>query len=190
VGTRFAIIRDLQDHAERGTLGLEDLGAYYLIHAQADFEKGLWWGSAPKLHSTAPKGRSLRDVQRILQHLNEIGFLKAFRRLGERGNYPVLINKYEPLIGAHRGQRLNAAATIDWQNPVWEVCALPDTVDDAHAAPFQYSVLSNQHPEGKTRRQKPAPADPRYQPFFDFAYKTFQVKYGGRAPTWAGKDRK
>jgi hypothetical protein len=120
---RFVVLRDLQDHTFAGKLGFAELGAYYLIHQQADFETGIWTGSAARLRATAPKGgESLRCVQRTLKHLTKIGFLKPFRKRAQRGNYPILINKYQPLVGPHRGMRLNAQKTTDWRNPVWENC--------------------------------------------------------------------
>jgi hypothetical protein len=39
-----------------------------------------------------------------------------------------------------------------------------------------------------SRRQKPAPGDLRFQPFFQFAYESFTVKHG-RKPLWLGKDK-
>ncbi len=39
-----------------------------------------------------------------------------------------------------------------------------------------------------SRRQKTAPGDLRFQPFFQLAYESFTVKHG-RKPLWLGKDR-
>ena len=39
-----------------------------------------------------------------------------------------------------------------------------------------------------SRRQKAAPGDSRFQPFFNFAFESFAVKHG-RKPLWQGKDR-
>jgi hypothetical protein len=187
---RFAIMRDLQDHLIAGKLNFFDLGIYTAIHWQADFKTGIWWGSAPKLHAIGPTGFSLRSVQRSIEKLTRIGFLKPFHKHGQRGNYPVLINKYLPLSGALRNFRLNAAASADWRSPKYEPCALRDTLHDTDGAPIQYSVSSNQESGG---RQKPAakpapPADPRFQPFFAFAFESFAVKHS-RKPLWQGKDR-
>lgn len=54
------------------------------------------------------------------------------------------------------------------------------------------SPSPSQHPNPK--KEKPAakptrPADPRYQPFVDFAHRTFEAKYGAK-PSWQGKDWK
>lgn len=40
----------------------------------------------------------------------------------------------------------------------------------------------------KPRRQKAAPGDPRFQPFFTFAFDSFNAKYQ-RKPLWRGKDQ-
>jgi len=122
-GGRFARMRDIQDHQLAGRLSLFDCGVYWTIHAQADYERGLWIGSAERIRATAPRGCSLRDVQRSLLHLTSLGWIKPFRVRGQRGNYPVLIARYEPLSGAHKGMRLNIDKTTDWRNPVWESCA-------------------------------------------------------------------
>jgi hypothetical protein len=80
----------------------------------------------------SPRGSNLRDIQRAIQRLAKIGFIRAFQLRGQRGNYRVLINKYEPEFGALRGKRLNAVASTSWQAPVYEACA----DDDAEDAPY------------------------------------------------------
>jgi hypothetical protein len=190
---RFAIMRDLQDHLIAGKISFFDLGIYTAIHWQADFKTGVWWGSAPKLHAIGPTGFSLRSVQRSIEKLTRIGFLKPFHKHGQRGNYPVLINKYLPLSGARRNFRLNAVESTDWRSPKYEPCAvddaLRDTLHDTDGAPIQYSASSKQ--ESGTKKNPAAkttpPPDPRFQPFAHFAYKTFEVKHGVK-PCWLGKD--
>jgi hypothetical protein len=152
---RFAIMRDLQDHLIAGRISALDVGIYTIIHWQTDFRTGLWWGSAPKVHATAPRGMSLRDVQRSMETLTAIGFLKPFRKHGQRGNCPVLLNKYLPLSGALKGMRLNAALSDDWRHPKYEPCALTDAQSDAQAAPIQYAVSSMQDENPSPRTVKP-----------------------------------
>jgi len=123
------IRRGLEPHLLSGRLGLIELGTYLLIHLQADFETGVWIGSAPRLLAAAPRGSNLRDIQRAIQRLAKIGFIRAFQLRGQRGNYRVLINKYEPEFGALRGKRLNAVASTSWQAPVYEACADDDAED-------------------------------------------------------------
>jgi hypothetical protein len=143
----FAIVRGgILDHLVAGRLGYPELGIYTVIHLQADFRTGIWWGSAPRLLATSPRGASIRDVQRWLQTLKRIRFLRPFHKHGERGNYPVLIDKYFVRIGALSGTRLNAWKSESWNHPCYESCALPVADDDAVtvalAAPS--SVFSSQ----------------------------------------------
>ena len=128
----YAILRSgILEHLVAGRLGYPELGAYATIHLQADFRTGIWWGSAPRLLATAPRGTSLRDVQRWMQTLTRIRFLRPFHRHGERGNYPVLIDKYDVKTGALRGMRLNAWRSESWEHPYYEFCALPVAEEDA-----------------------------------------------------------
>jgi hypothetical protein len=143
----FAIIRGgILDHLVSGKIGFFELGLYATIHLQADFKTGVWWGSSPKLLAAAPSGTSLRDVQRGLQTLVEIGFLRTFRIHGARGNYPVLIDKYDVRTGALSGTRLNAAKSESWRKPLYESCA--EAV--AEAAPS--SVFSIKKKSFKTKK--------------------------------------
>jgi hypothetical protein len=145
----FAKIRaGLEEHLVSGRIGFFEAGAYLAIHLQADFRTGVWIGSAPRLLATAPRGASLRSVQRALERLVEIQFLRVFHTLGSRGNYRVLIHKYEPQFGALRGKRLNAFASVNWRNPVYELVAErdaesdtePGAESDAEDAPYQESL--------------------------------------------------
>src|SRR5215470_2571744 len=90
------IRRGIQEHLVSGRIGVAEVGAYLIMHLQANFETGVWVGSAPRLLATAPRGRSLRDMQRAIERLAEISFIRVFHEQGQRGNYPVLIHKYEP----------------------------------------------------------------------------------------------
>jgi hypothetical protein len=140
-----AIRRGIEEHLLSGNLGFFEMGVYLVIHLQASFRTGVWTGSAPRLAATAPRGANVRDVQRALQRLEEIGFIRSFHQQGARGNYRVLIDKYEPTTGALKGKRLNAAKSGTWQRPHYEPRAVTASVnggeDEAdtgsEAAPYQ-----------------------------------------------------
>lgn len=153
----------LEDHLVSGSIGAFEAGVYLILHLQADFHTGIWTGSANRLLSTAPRGASLRDMQRALQRLGAIGFIRTFHRHGERGNYRVLINKYEPQFGALRGKRLNAEKSTSWQSPAYEPCALADAVTDAvtdaEDAPYQEVRVRT-----KTKKTPKASAQANHQP--------------------------
>jgi len=138
----FVMMRvGLQEHLVAGALSAFDVGVYLILHLQVDFRTGIWTGSAPRLLATAPRGTKLRNMQRALSRLSKIGFIKAFHQHGTRGNYRVLINKYEPTSGALKGKRLNAGRSDSLHTPVYEPCALSDSETDAdgvgEAAPYQ-----------------------------------------------------
>ena len=162
MNSAFCILRGgVLDHLITGRLGFFELGLYVIVHLQADFRTGIWWGSAPKLHASAPAGTSLREVQRGLQRLAKIGFLRPFHKHGARGNYPVLINKYDIKVGALKGKRLNAWESESWKNPRYAICtqsnAEPVTVPVAEAAPIQDSV-DRTHEKEKQQPSKTAQA--------------------------------
>jgi hypothetical protein len=170
------IRRGLQDHLFSGTLSVFDLGVYLILHLQADFHSGIWIGSAPRLMATAPRGTSLRDMQRALLRLAEIGFIKTFHKRGARGNYRVLINKYEPHSGALRGMRLNAEKTLDWRSPIFEPRAElvadgdaeDDVETDTEAAPYLEEEVEQQRRKSqKIESTAPASQAPTSHPFFE-----------------------
>jgi hypothetical protein len=170
VSRGFIQIRSgLSEHLLNGALGVFALGVYLIILLQVDFETGVWTGSAARLLASAPRGASLRDMQRALELLEKIGFIRIFHRHGQRGNYRALVNKYEPKTGALIGKRLNALKSDDWRRPVYEACAVPvaengtetsadvDAVPVAEAAPYlEVELEKDLDLEKKQRRSAPA----------------------------------
>lgn len=147
------IRRGIEEHLRSGCLSFFELGVYLTIHLQTDYRSGVWLGSAARLQNTAPRGASLREVQRALNRLQKIGFIRVFHRHGVRGNYRVLIDKYEPTTGALMGKRLNAAKSESWQYPHYVLCAVGDAVSDALAEAETGSVAApyqEERGEGKT----------------------------------------
>jgi hypothetical protein len=141
----YAIIRSgIVEHLLSGKLSLFDLGIYTVVHLQADFKTGIWRGSAPRILATSPVGTSLRAVQRGLETLNDIRFLRSFHQRGVRGNYPVLIDKYDVRIGALKGMRLNAWKSESCEKPAYELVA--ESVAVPVAVRVACSVFSRQEP--------------------------------------------
>jgi hypothetical protein len=151
--------------------------------ALADKATGVWWGSAKALAAICGAGDVTdRQARHLLESLEKKGYVRRFPKRRGHGNYPVLVNKFEVTFGAYRGMRLNAEKTTDWRSPVYESCL----EHGAERAPFRKGE------ERQTKRKKPAakttpPADPRFQPFVDFAFKSFEGKHGAK-PCWRGKD--
>jgi hypothetical protein len=181
----------IAEHLLRGDISAFEFGVYVIVHLQADYSTGIWRGSAPRILNSAPRGAKLREVERALEHLTELGLLKHFHKHGQRGNFPFLINKFTVRSGALKGMRLNADKSDSWRHPKYELCADVDADDDAHVraqdAPIQ-EVRSKKEEVTKKPAAKPAaPPDPRFQPFLDFAFGAFTQKHGQK-PTWGGKD--
>lgn len=164
-GDSFAIVRSgILDHTIAGRLGVGELGVYTVVHLQADFSTGVWWGSAPRVLAAAPRGKSLRDIQRHLQTLVEIRFLRPFHAHGARGNFPWLIDKYDVKLGALKGKRLNAWASTSWRNPVYESWAQDDADAVAQAAPFQDPGARSQKGKRSSVSSRKAKTDDRSSP--------------------------
>ena len=62
----------------------------------------------------------LNTAQVSLGRLRDNGYIKYPEGTGKRGVYPVLIDKYEPQVGPCKGWSLNAAASDDYDNPVYD----------------------------------------------------------------------
>jgi hypothetical protein len=121
------IRRGILDHLLSGIISIFEFGIYVILHLQADYRTGVWTGSAPRLRAAAPRGARKRDLQRALQRLGEIGFIRIFRIPGKRGNYHVLIHKFESTDTALSGKRLNAFKSSSWEELVFEACTDDDT---------------------------------------------------------------
>ena len=194
VKERYVPIRPgISEHLLRGDISVFEFGVYVIVHLQADFSTGIWRGSAPRILNSAPRGAKLRDIQRALEHLTDLGLLKHFHQHGQRGNFAFLINKFTVRSGALSGMRLNADKSESWRAPVYESCADDDADDDAHgvaeSAPIQ-EVRKKKEEERTKPAAKPAPpSDSRHQGFFDCAYQVFKMRYG-QPPTWAGREGK
>lgn len=130
------IRRGIEEHLIAGTIGFFETGIYVAMHLQADFRTGVWVGSAPRLAATAPRGASLRDIQRAMERLAEIRFIRVFHTPGSRGNYRVLLHKFEPQTPALKGKRLNAFKSENWRDLVFETCAEGDAEGVAEDAPY------------------------------------------------------
>jgi hypothetical protein len=187
---RYIPIRPgILEHLLRGDISAFEFGVYVIVHLQADYRTGTWRGSAPRIIASAPRGAELRRAQRALEHLSELGLLKHFHLHGQHGNFAFLINKFTVRSGALSGMRLNADKSKSWQSPVYESCADDDAEGVAQDAPLQ-EVRSKREEGKKKPAAKPAPpADPRFQPFLDFAIGAFEAKHEQK-PTWTGKDSK
>jgi hypothetical protein len=89
------------------------------IYRQVNFETGFWHGSAAKVAAAWGGQLAKRTIQRALDRLNELGYIKSFHVPGRRGNYEVAIDGYAIRFGPLDGQSLDAANTTDPNHPVY-----------------------------------------------------------------------
>ncbi len=153
----FTPIRNaVEEHLEKGRLTYCDFGIYVKIHLGADYKTGVWWGSAKKLLTEGPADGSLRRIRESLRRLASIIFIKPFRVRGRRGNYPVLINKFD-LRGELRGYRVNAEKTTDWRHPVLELRTddLTDDVTESSVSPPHTASTNLLRSKKKEERNTP-----------------------------------
>jgi hypothetical protein len=188
--------RGLVEHIENGTIdlledGIHDylsLKANLVIAGPCSIPVGVCFTSAPALHVHCPRV-SERTIQRILEHLESIGWIKTFKIPGRRGNYPTLLCRASVHDLSGNEYRINGTKTIDWRQPVYEpVGEVSGSCPETGGNLSGYREEREERREKKqARRPKAAPADSRFQPFFEFALRSFTAKHG-RKPLWQGKD--
>ncbi len=190
--------RGILEHIEAGTIDLLESGihdylslkANLVIGSDCSIPVGFVYTSAPAIHAHC-KRVSERTIQRILEHLEAIGWIKTFRAPNQRGNYLSLICRASVHDLSGNEYRINADATTDWRQPVYEAVAqlTPETVNVVGKV-AGYREERAKKEEKKTPAAKPAPPpDARFGPFLEFAKNSFESKHN-RPPTWDcfGKD--
>lgn len=186
--------RGVFEHVRDGRMSLIDYAVHSYITAQADTRTGIWNGSAGALAGELSLSR--RKARRFLERLSRGGYIKRFPVPGKHVCYPILIHKFSITDGQHRGEQLNAIASSNPAN--LEYFAGQQEGEQRgqhrgeHVTPQKILETGNKKqetkPKAKPRAAKPAaPSDPRYQPFVDFAYRSFEAKHGQK-PTWSVKD--
>ncbi len=103
--------RGIQDHLRAGKVSLLQLGVYTHLLLCADFKTGMQSNSAIHIHYSTGQQDPIRNIQRALEHLEKEGYIKRFIIKGKKGDYPILIHRYEVTDGALKGQRLDALST-------------------------------------------------------------------------------
>src|SRR5712692_4918497 len=164
VGKRRGIV----EHLQAGRLTLLEYGAYDLMILLADKCTGIWMGSAKALAANCGAGDlTERQARHMLESLEKKGYIRRFPTRRSHGNYTILINKYLVRCGALSGMRLNAAASDDWRNPVYEKCLEQGT----ERAPIREKRRETKDKNQEKRPAKKQQADPRFQPIVDAYFK-------------------
>jgi hypothetical protein len=157
--------RGLVDHVIDGRLTMREHSAYAMMIKMADRKTGIWIGSAKHLSSLYGAGDVDERLARyLLESLERKGYIKRFLRPRQRGNYPILVDKFECSDGAHKGLRLNAAATADWRDPVYD--PLPSDCSPARP-PSDAPTLSKQKGKRKTNTDQALPEPEGFAEFWE-----------------------
>lgn len=156
--------RGVVDHIEAGTIDLLEDGIHDYLSLKANLVTGNGYAlpagvvstSAPALHAHC-KRVSERTIQRLLNHLEKIGWLKfsPWRTPGKRGNYMVLICRASVHDLSGKEYRVNGEKTKDWRQPVYEPvgevsASCPSS--DGEVSAYREERVERQE---KTRLQKP-----------------------------------
>src|SRR6266852_479075 len=145
--------RGILEHIESGEIDLLENGihdylslkANLVIGSPCSIPVGVCFTSAPALHAHCRRV-SERTMQRILEHIEAIGWLRTFKTPGKRGNYPTLLCRASVHDLSGNEYRVNGAKTIDWTKPVYEPVG--------EVSPEELNPVPNESGNRKLRNEK------------------------------------
>lgn len=115
--------RGILEHLESGKISLLDLAVHDFLCLTAYPATGVAITSAEKIRALSPRAISLRAIQRSLDHLERIGWIKRWRTPGKKGNYPILLARWFTRgLSLMNGKSVtewksvNAERTTDWKD--------------------------------------------------------------------------
>jgi hypothetical protein len=182
--------RGIWEHLRDGRMSVMECLAFIYICSQADTRSGVWKGSAKSLSGEI--GIPERTARDVLEKMEHGDYIRRFAIPGRHICYPILIHKFPITQGEHNGEHLNATESTSPADLRYFSREQSVEQDGEHGVEHG---AAQRRSENRDKRRKPraaepaAPADPRFQPFVDYAYKTFQGKHGQR-PNWNGRDFK
>ena len=159
--------RGILEHLEAGAISLLDLAVHDYLNLTANLmvgngssiPPGVCITSAVAIHATCPSQISERAIQRSLQHLKKIGWIKSWNVPGKRGNYPILVCRASVHDLSGKEYRVNGEATSDWKQPV--LIPVAELSPDWSEADANLSGDREVRIESKsTEKKKGAPASP------------------------------
>lgn len=102
--------RGIWEHVRDGRLSLQDVAVHEYMSSQADTRSGVWRGSAGAL--SGELCISTRMGRRFIERLERGGYIRRFPTPGKHVCYPILIHKFQPTNGEHKGEQLDAINSI------------------------------------------------------------------------------
>jgi len=184
------IRRGLWEHLRDGRMTPLEALAFVYICSQADTRTGIWKGSAGALVNEL--GFNPRTARDLLERMEHGDYIRRFVSQGMRRCYPILVHKFPITQGEHNGEVLDALSSAK-QDGCLELRYFPREVDgevhgEVRSSQRRIENIENKEKKNPRAAKTAAPTDPRFQPFFSFAFESYRVKHG-RAPIWTGKDR-
>jgi hypothetical protein len=125
--------RGLFEHVRDGRLTQREFGFYVALLFLVKAETGIWHGCSEALKAHFGSGdATVRQAKEALSNLEKQGYIRRFRTHGQRGNYPILIDKYLITSGVLSGKVVNASESTSSKNVKYEARtdSVPDTVRD------------------------------------------------------------
>lgn len=98
--------RGLLEHLADARLTPLEYAAFCAIRDSADPSTGIWYGGSRALSVLFGGGISERAARRLLEGLENKGYLGRFVTPGSHVSYAIAINKYMVTVGARTGTRL------------------------------------------------------------------------------------
>jgi hypothetical protein len=173
--------RGILEHLEAGTISLLDLAVHDYLNLKANLviggdssiPPGVVITSAVAIHLTCPNQISEKAVQRSLQHLEKIGWIKRWNVPGRHGNYPILVCRGSVHDLSGNEYRISGEDTKDWRDPKWSVSGNADRT---------VQLLSTDREVRSKNKEKPCTPDG-----FDAFWKSYPKKVGKPAAlkAWA-----
>jgi hypothetical protein len=164
--------RGVFEHIRDGRMSLADFAVYSYIIAQADTRTGIWNGSAGAL--AGELSISPRLARKLLERLSRGGYIKRFAVPGKHICYPVLVHKFIVTNGEHRGEQLNATASMSPTDLRYVSGEHVGELRGEHRGELGASQKILETREGETREENqkiestaPAPQAPTSHPFFE-----------------------
>jgi hypothetical protein len=102
-------------------MSAREFAAYSAILLLADKATGVWWGCSLALSAQFGDGSlDSRAAKDALHSLETKGYIKRFRTHGQRGNHPILIDKFLVSYGGLSGKLVNASKSKSYEGIVYE----------------------------------------------------------------------
>ena len=99
------------EHIRDGKMCPFDLGVYVVLHLRADWSTGIYHGCAASIAYQFGNPTLREHIKKTLRRLRAKGYINYRKGDGERGGYPILLNKRDVTSGELQGTRLDA-----WKN--------------------------------------------------------------------------